>query len=87
MSVGHKCNLILIEVQWSLPSRHGGHEGERDMSSELFSCTVGRVCRVRGSAWQVSQCNGEMLVCTACALARSECTGKQGLLGCDCNVL
>lgn len=41
MSVGHRCNLILIKVQWSPPSGQDGREAGRDMGSELFSCTVG----------------------------------------------
>lgn len=84
VSVGHKYNLILIEIQCILPFQQDEQEEER--SIELF-CTVGGVFRVPGSAREVSQCNGEMLWCTACALTSSECTGKQGSLGSDGNVL
>lgn len=78
---------MLMEAEWSLPSRQGGHGGQRAVGSELFSRVVGRVCRVRGSAWGASPRRGEMLVCTTRALAWRECTGKQGSLGRDWNVL
>lgn len=60
---GHNCNLSFTQVQWSLPSQRDGRKREKGVGSELSSCTVGWVGRVHGSAWEVSQRNGEMLVC------------------------
>lgn len=60
---GLKRNLSFTQVQWSLPSQQDGRKREEDVGSELSSCTVGQAGRVRGSAWEVSQCSGETLVC------------------------
>lgn len=81
MPVDHKSNLILIRVGGAclLNNMDIKRRGMWAVSSR-----VGRIC---GSAWGLSQSTGKMLVCAACAVARSDCTGRQSSLERVSNVL